>query len=354
MLTIDSTGTPITGAAALVTGGHRGFDRGAAKVYTPPPAHPHTPPERRIVPPVLDVTDNDSVAAAALAAPDVSIVVNNAGISLNTPVLDAPLAAIRAELETNLFGTIRIARALSPIIARQPSSSLVNVLSVLSWHAYNKSYEISKAVAWSATNSMRVRLRDLGTVVTALHVAFMDTEITARLGVPKADPRDIPRRTADAIATGQFEVLPTKPPAPSSRCYPTTSPTSTNNLRQHERRLGPLAIEAARSPADTSPTQEGAEPIREPRRHLAAGTPSARTPLGSKTMGDERAADRRPPSSKRSSRPHRKRHSSPSEHASKRPRRLMEIDPDAPGVLDIPGALMVPACSHHGSPARRS
>jgi NAD(P)-dependent dehydrogenase (short-subunit alcohol dehydrogenase family) len=42
MLTSDSTGTPITGAAAPVTGGHRGFgratveellDRGAAKVY---------------------------------------------------------------------------------------------------------------------------------------------------------------------------------------------------------------------------------------------------------------------------------------------------------------------------------
>jgi NAD(P)-dependent dehydrogenase (short-subunit alcohol dehydrogenase family) len=168
MLTTDSTGTPITGAAALVTGGHRGFDRGAAKVYTPPPAHPHTPPERRIVPLILGVTDDDSVAAAALAAPDVSIVVNNAGISLDTPVLDAPLADIRAELETTCSepsASRGRGRRSSP---RHPSSSLVNVLSVLSWHAYGKGYEISsKAVAWSATNSMRVRLRDLGTVVTA-------------------------------------------------------------------------------------------------------------------------------------------------------------------------------------------
>jgi NAD(P)-dependent dehydrogenase (short-subunit alcohol dehydrogenase family) len=73
--------------------------------------------------------------------------------------------------------------------------------------ASGKGYEISKAAAWSATNSMRVRLRDQGTVVTALHVAFMDTDMTARLDVPKADPRDIARQTADAIATGQFEVL---------------------------------------------------------------------------------------------------------------------------------------------------
>ena len=136
-----------------------------------------------------------------------SIVVNNAGISLNTPVLDAPLADIRAELETNLFGMIRVARAFSPILARHQSSSLVNVLSVLSWLAFGKGYEISKAAAWSATNSMRVRLRDQGTVVTAVHVAYMDTDMIAGLDVPKADPREIAELTADAILAGQYEVL---------------------------------------------------------------------------------------------------------------------------------------------------
>ncbi len=215
MSTTKSAGTPIEEATALVTGGNRGFgramveellDRGAAKVYATARS-PHTPPDKRVIPLVLDVTDDDSVAAAALAASDVSIVVNNAGISLSTPVLDAPLADIRAELETNLFGIIRVARAFSPILASHPASSLVNVLSVLSWLAYGKGYEISKAAAWSATNSMRVRLRDQGTVVTALHVAFMDTDMTARLDVPKADPRDIARQTADAITVGQYEIL---------------------------------------------------------------------------------------------------------------------------------------------------
>jgi NAD(P)-dependent dehydrogenase (short-subunit alcohol dehydrogenase family) len=212
---VGKAGTPIQGAAALVTGGNRGFghamvqellDRGAAKVYATARS-PHTQSDPRIVPLVLDVTDDDSIAAAARSAPDVSIVVNNAGTNLNTPVLDAPLADIRAELETNLFGIIRVARAFSPVLAGHPSSSLVNVLSVLSWLAYGKGYEISKAAAWSATNSMRVRLRGQGTVVTALHVAFMDTDMIAHLDVPKADPRDIARQAADAIATGQFEVL---------------------------------------------------------------------------------------------------------------------------------------------------
>ena len=209
------SGTQIEGAAALVTGGHRGFgramvngllDRGAAKVYATSRS-PQPPTSEHIVPLVLDVTDDDSVAAAARAAADVSIVVSSAGVLLRTPVLEAPLADMRAELETNLFGIIRVARAFAPVLARHPSSSLVNVLSVLSWLAMGRGYEISKAAAWSATNSMRVKLRGQGTTVTALHVGYMDTDMTAQLDVPKADPREVARQTAEAILAGEFEVL---------------------------------------------------------------------------------------------------------------------------------------------------
>ena len=208
-------GTPIEGAAALVTGGNRGFgraivdellDRGAAKVYATSRSA-HESHDERIVPLVLDVSDDDSVVAAACEAPDVSIVVNNAGITLSTPVLIAPLADIQSELDTNLFGTIRVARAFGPILARHSASSLVNVLSVLSWLSYGTGYEISKAAPWSATNSMRLGLREQGTTVTALHVAYMDTDMTAHIQAPKADPGDIARQTADAILTGRYEIL---------------------------------------------------------------------------------------------------------------------------------------------------
>jgi NAD(P)-dependent dehydrogenase (short-subunit alcohol dehydrogenase family) len=96
-----------------VTGGYRGFgcamveellDRGASKVYaTSRSTQPQHDP--RLIPLVVDVANDRSVAAAAQAAADVSILVNNAGIALNTPVLEAPLDDIRAELETNLSGS---------------------------------------------------------------------------------------------------------------------------------------------------------------------------------------------------------------------------------------------------------
>jgi NAD(P)-dependent dehydrogenase (short-subunit alcohol dehydrogenase family) len=214
---MPSNGTPIEGAVALVTGGNRGFgralvdellERGAAKVYaTSRSSQPSPQRDARIVPLILDVTDDSSVAAAVQSAADVSILVNNAGISLSTPVLEAPLSDMREELETNVFGILRVARAFAPVLAEQSRSSMVNVLSALSWVSFGRGYEISKAAAWSATNALRLALRDQGTIVTALHVGYMDTDMTARVEAPKADPRDIARQTADAIIAGDFEIL---------------------------------------------------------------------------------------------------------------------------------------------------
>jgi NAD(P)-dependent dehydrogenase (short-subunit alcohol dehydrogenase family) len=205
------TGTSIAGAVALVTGGHRGFGRalvdellarGATKVYaTSRSAQPRRDP--RVAALVLDVADDASVAAAAEAAPDVSIIVNNAGIALGTPLFDAPLVDIRAEFETNLFGMIRTARAFAPILGRQTCSSLVNVLSLASWQALGDGYSATKAAAWSATNSMRTELIGQGTVVTALHVGYMDTELTAGFDVPKTDPADLTALYPELTATDE-------------------------------------------------------------------------------------------------------------------------------------------------------
>jgi NAD(P)-dependent dehydrogenase (short-subunit alcohol dehydrogenase family) len=209
-------GTPVAAAAALVTGGNRGFglalvnellDRGATRVYATSRT-PHWHPDPRVIPLVLDVTDDVSVQAAAQAAPDVSILINNAGVLLRSSVLTGPLDDIRSELDTNLFGILRVTRAFAPALAVHSSSSVVNVLSAVSWVTLRGGgYEISKAAAWSATNGLRLQLASQGTLVTALHVGFMDTDMTATLEVPKVDPRDVARQTVDGILSGAFEVL---------------------------------------------------------------------------------------------------------------------------------------------------
>lgn len=133
--------TRIEGSVALVTGGQRGLGRafvdellrrGAAKVYatarTPAPSD-----DPRVVPLALDVTDPDSVTAAALAAGDVDIVVNNAGALLPAPLLTAEITDVQATFDTNVFGPLRVAQAFAPILAAHGGGALVDIHSVLSW-----------------------------------------------------------------------------------------------------------------------------------------------------------------------------------------------------------------------------
>ena len=208
--------TPIDGAVALVTGANRGLgrafveellDRGAAKVYAAARSPQAVADDPRVVPLQLDVTNEASVNAAAEIARDVSIVVNNAGIHLSTPLLEAPLDNIQREFNTNVYGPLRVARAFAPVLADHAPSALVNVLSALSWVSFGTGYEISKSAAWSATNGLRTALREQGTTVTALHVGYMDTDMAAHVDAPKADPRDVARLTIDAIEAGEYEVL---------------------------------------------------------------------------------------------------------------------------------------------------
>lgn len=211
--------TQIAGATALVTGGNRGLgkalvaellERGAAKVYATSRAG-FEADDARVVPLALEVTDAGSVDAAAAAVSDVSILINNAGVSFDTPLLTAPLADIQAEIETNLYGILRVTRAFAPILAEHDASAVVNVLSALSWLTFGNGYAISKAAAWSATNGLRVALHAQGTIVTGLHVGYMDTDMVAHIDAPKADPRDVARQTVDGILSGAYEVLADEP-----------------------------------------------------------------------------------------------------------------------------------------------
>ena len=188
------SGTQIEGAVALVTGGNRGFGRalvdellarGAAKVYaTSRTAHPDA---RRADRPACPRRDRRRIGRRRRkrGARCVDRRQQRGTVHADERAGLAVVRGVRSELETNLFGTIRVARAFAPVLARHDSSAIVNVLSVLSWYAIGRGYEVSKAAAWSATNSIRTRLLEQGTTVTALHVGYMDTDMVADLDVPE-------------------------------------------------------------------------------------------------------------------------------------------------------------------------
>jgi NAD(P)-dependent dehydrogenase (short-subunit alcohol dehydrogenase family) len=206
----------ITGKTALVTGANRGLgrqlarelrDRGAA-VYAAArnPASVDLP---GVTPIALDVTDRDSVAAAAAQTGDVAILINNAGSSTGSSLLTGDLADVRLELDTHFFGTLEVIRAFAPQLAAQGQSAVLNILSVLSWISFPGSgaYCAAKSAEWSLTNALRQELAPQGTRVSALHVGYMDTDMTRNVTAPKSDPAVIAKIGLDGIAAGDAEII---------------------------------------------------------------------------------------------------------------------------------------------------
>jgi len=206
----------LNGAVVLVTGANGGIGthfvhdalaRGAAKVYASARS-PRTWDDERIVPLTLDVTDRASIDAAVVAAPNVTVLINNAGaIPPSASLLDVTEADIRANMETNFFGPVFLARAFAPTLAAKPESVLVDVHSVASWYAFGGVYSASKAALWSATNSLRIELAPKGVHVTGVHVGYVDTAMAAHADGPKMLPAQLVTAVYDAVEAGEYEVL---------------------------------------------------------------------------------------------------------------------------------------------------
>ena len=86
----------------------------------------------RFVP--LDVTDDNSVAAAAetvAAAGGLDVLINNAGISVRTPVAETTAADVARVFDVNVLGPVRVMHAFTPLLEASPAPVVVNVSSGL-------------------------------------------------------------------------------------------------------------------------------------------------------------------------------------------------------------------------------
>jgi NAD(P)-dependent dehydrogenase (short-subunit alcohol dehydrogenase family) len=200
----------------LVTGANRGLGRAlAAELLSRGTAvyagarNPGDVDLPGVTPIAVDITDPASIAAAADATGDVTVLINNAGSATGADLLAGGLDDIRLEMDTHYLGTLSVVRGFAPQITANGGGAILNILSALSWFTLPGSgaYSAAKAAEWSLTNALRVQLADQGIRVAGLHVGYMDTDMTRAVTAPKSAPADIARLAADGLATGAYEIL---------------------------------------------------------------------------------------------------------------------------------------------------
>jgi len=207
-------------SVALVTGANRGLGKafvqalleaGAARIYAAARDPSGIESSERLVPFRLDITSPEDADRAAERCGDVNLIINNAGVAHPVGSLDPRnLIVANDEWQTNVAGPLRLIQRFAPILAENAGGAVLNVLSALTWISVPGAfgtYAASKAAMWSLTNSLRLDLGAQGTQVTALHVGFMDTDMTKGLSMPKAAPITVARDSLAQLQAGAVEIL---------------------------------------------------------------------------------------------------------------------------------------------------
>jgi len=156
----------------------------------------------------LDVTDGDSVAAAAARIRQdigrLDLLVNNAGISKTTPggsrhPSDASLDEIRAVWETNVFGVLAVYQAMLPLLRESSDARIVNVSSGVGsltanadpaypYHSlFGPVYPASKAALNAMTLAMMIELESTDIKVNLVSPAFTKTNLNGYAGTESVE-----------------------------------------------------------------------------------------------------------------------------------------------------------------------
>src|SRR5438445_6117651 len=163
--------------------------------------------DERVTPMTLDVTNAEQIQRAVENVGSLDILINNAGQTLFDDLSDR--GAIDRLLVVNLFGPYGVSQAFLPLLTRS-QGAIVNVLSMAGLAAvpFSPAYSISKAAAFSLTQSLRALWAGRGVKVHAVLAGPVNTDMTRSLDIPKVSPESVARAILNGMEKGEEDIFP--------------------------------------------------------------------------------------------------------------------------------------------------
>lgn len=215
----------IEGKVALVSGSNRGIgkaitiellENGAKKVYAGARdvsslGDLQEKYGEKLVPLALDVTSDDSIAAAAETADDVEIFVNNAGVFAFGSFTNGDLlASLQSNLDVNVWGFVKLTKALLGTLQKADSAAILCVSSVvgLANMPMGLTYSASKAAAHSVIQGLRGELAGSNILVAGVYPGPIDTDMTKGFDMEKDSPETVAKNVVKGIEAGTEDIFP--------------------------------------------------------------------------------------------------------------------------------------------------
>ncbi|WP_083629589.1 SDR family NAD(P)-dependent oxidoreductase [Tenacibaculum agarivorans] len=204
----------IKNKSVLITGANRGIglalvekalEKGASKVYATYRSENNRSVldnlSERVVPIHLDLTDASTVANLSKSVLSLDVLINNAGLFTGIDVLEDSEEQLRNDIETNVFGTLAVTKALVPVLKNQDPAAVINLSSIAGLASMPSfgGYSISKAGVHSLTQSLRGKLKADGISVHGVYPGPVATRLT--------EGYDMETTPASVVAENIFEGL---------------------------------------------------------------------------------------------------------------------------------------------------
>ena len=213
------------GKIAFVSGSNRGIgkaitiellEQGAAKVYAGARNIASLDELKqqygaRLVPVALNVTDDQSIEAAAKIANDVEILINNAGVYAIGSFLGGNLLeSLKTNLDVNLWGVVKVTNTFLKAIMKHEAGAIINVSSVvgLANAPATLAYSISKAAIHSLTQGLRGELKETNILVSGVYPGPIATDMTAGYPMDMETPENVAKEILQGMADGVEDIFP--------------------------------------------------------------------------------------------------------------------------------------------------